>query len=286
MKKTVAMRIFKGVFIILILAFFIQAMLLFFSDETAGITGDKIVTLELSGVILDSSGFIRKIKKFEENPNVKGYIIKINSPGGGVAPSQEIYRYLRKLKKPVYASMSSMAASGGYYVAAACDKIYALPGTITGSIGVIMKFTNMKELYSKIGIKSETIKSGLYKDIGSPDREMTAAEKKLLQASITDVYNQFVGDIVKGRNIKKATLKKYADGRIITGNQAQKIGLVDSLGTHYEAFIDMKKSLKLKDVELYEYKHKMGFLDKLVQESKWLGGKIKTTSGFFYLFEM
>lgn len=286
MKKKWTVRFFKGFFILFILVFFVQAMLLFFSDEASSIKSDKVVVLDLSGVILESESFINKVKKFENNPNVKGFIIKINSPGGGVAPSQEIYRYLRKVKKPVYASMSSMAASGGYYVAAACDKIYALPGTITGSIGVIMKFTNMEELYSKIGMKSVTIKSGKFKDIGSPDREMTKAEKSILQASIMDVYAQFIGDILKGRNIKKSVLAKYADGRILTGNQAKKIGLVDDLGTHYEAFIDMKKELKLKNVQLYEYKNKLGFLDEVLGEAKFIGDKVKSRTGMYYLLEM
>jgi protease-4 len=285
MKKW-SVRLFKIVFIIFIIAFFVQAMLLFFNDEVSVIKSDKIVVVNLDGIILESEPIIQKLKKYEKNPNVKGIIIKINSPGGGVAPSQEIYRHIRKMKIPVYAAMSSLAASGGYYVAAACDKIYALPGTITGSIGVIMKFSNMEGLYSKIGIKSETIKSGKFKDIGSPDRKMTDAEKKLLKSAIMDVYNQFISDILKGRSMKKSLLLKYADGRILTGSQAKKLGFVDAIGTYDEAFIDMKKELKNPNVTLYEPDKKTSLLEELIGETKSFTKKFKSYNGFYYLFEM
>jgi protease-4 len=226
------------------------------------------------------------MKKYEKKNNVKGFILKINSPGGGVAPSQEIYRYIRSLKKPVYAAIGSLGASGGYYVAAACDRIYALPGSITGSIGVIMKFTNFKDLYNKIGIKSVTIKSGKFKDIGSSSREMTKEEKILLKMSITDVYNQFINDIISARKIDKQTLKKYADGRILTGNQAKKIKLIDNLGTYFDAFQDMKRKLKLNNAELFIPKQKLSALEEIFGKIQLFENKLSLKSGFYYLLEM
>ena len=286
MKKKYLTFIFKALFVLLIIAFFVQAFLLYFKDNSDVLSKDQIVLLELNGVILQSEPIIDKMKKYAGKPNVKGFILKINSPGGGVAPSQEIYEYIRNLRKPVYAAISSLGASGGYYVAAACDKIYAMPGSITGSIGVIMKFTNLKELYNKIGIKSISITSGKFKDIGSSSRDMTNEEKTLLKSSIMDVYNQFINDIVISRKTDKKILKKYADGRILTGNQAKKIGLIDKLGTYNDAFKDMKRRYHIKNAELLIPKAKINSLEKLFGKIQFFENKLNLNSGFYYLLEM
>lgn len=191
-------------------------------------SGDKIAIIEINGVILDSKDTLEEIQTVSKNDKVKGVIIRINSPGGGVAPSQEIYAELRKLssKKPVVASLSSVAASGGYYIASAAEKIVANPGTLTGSIGVIMDFSNVQGLFERVGIKNNVVKSGKYKDIGSPHRDMTLDERKLLQNVIDNVHNQFISAIVAGRKLDRKSVEKVADGRIFSGEQALALELV------------------------------------------------------------
>lgn len=199
---------------------------------------DKIAVIEISGIITDSADTIRQIKKYRDDKEIKGIILRINSPGGAVAPSQEIYEEVEKLKgynKKVVVSMSTLAASGGYYIAAPADKIIANPGTITGSIGVIMSFSNMTELLKKIGMKPEVVKSGKYKDMGSPLRDMTEEDRMMFQGLIDDVYNQFVEVVAKHRKMQIDEVKKIADGRILSGRQAKEMGLVDELGNFERA---------------------------------------------------
>ncbi len=183
-----------------------------------------------------------KIKKLSEKKNVKAILIDINSPGGTVGAVQDIYsaimRAKKKTKKPFVARMGDVAASGGYYIAAACDKIVAHPGSITGSIGVIMSAGNYEELMKKIGFKRETIKSGKFKDIGSGSRQMTQEEKAILQSMIDDSYSQFLEDISKGRNMPLEMIKPLADGRVYTGRQAYEVKLIDVLGD-YQAAVDL-----------------------------------------------
>lgn len=194
--------------------------------------GEKVAIIEINGILLDSKNIIDDIKSAGKNDSVKAVIIRVNSPGGGVAPSQEVYTEIRKLrdKKKVVASLSSVAASGGYYVACAAEKIVANPGTLTGSIGVIMDFSNMEGLLEKLGLKGYVIKSGKFKDIGSPVREMTDEERDLLQKVIDNVHSQFVAAVAEGRGMKREDVAKIADGRILSGEQALGFGLVDSLG--------------------------------------------------------
>jgi protease-4 len=165
---------------------------------------------------------------------VKAIILRVDSPGGGVGPSQEIYREIMRIrsssKKKVVTSMGSVAASGGYYIACASDRIVANPGTITGSIGVIMQFSNLEDLLKKIGVKGVVIKSGEHKDIGSPFREMTPEEKKLMQEVLDNVHQQFIQAVADGRKLDKSKVAEIADGRIMTGEQAKNLGLVDQLG--------------------------------------------------------
>lgn len=199
----------------------------------------KIAIINIESIITQSDNTVRQIKKYAEDKSIRAIILRIDSPGGGVAPSQEIYSEILKIRKnsnkKVVTSMGNIAASGGYYIACASDKIVANPGTITGSIGVIMAFSNMEELMKKIGLKTEVIKSGRYKDIGSPVRKFTDEDKKLLQGVIDDVYDQFINVVAKGRNIDIKKVKEFSDGRIFTGRQALKIGLVDKLGSLEDA---------------------------------------------------
>ena len=234
-------RIFVGLGVIAALLIFFF-LVLFFIAQSGGRTsrfafGNKIAIVEVRGVITESSGIIEEIHQYQEDEGVKAIILRIDSPGGGVGPSQEIHREISKVKskKKVVASMGSVAASGGYYIACASDRIVANPGTITGSIGVIMEFTNIEELFKKIGIKGVVIKSGEHKDIGSPFREMTPDEKKILQDAIDNVHQQFIEAVAKGRKLDREKVVQIADGRIFTGEQAKQIGLVDEMGNLQDA---------------------------------------------------
>ena len=286
MKKGCSVKIFRLLFGLFVAIFFISAFFYYTGKEIKTDSGDKVVVIELQNVIYESESILKRFDKYKDDDGVKGFILKINSPGGGVAPSQEIYRYLRKLQKPVYASMGSLAASGGYYVAAGTEKIFALPGTITGSIGVIIKFPNFKTLYDKIGVEFKTIKSGKFKDIGSPDRKMGEDEEKLLQDSIMDVYEQFINDILASRKIDEKILREYADGRIVTGNFAYKVGLVDALGSYMDAFEDMKKSYKLDDAKIYVDKTDKTLLEKIMENITYFKNLFKLEAGFYYLYEV
>lgn len=194
--------------------------------------GDKIAIVEVRGVISQSSGIIEELQQYVEDEGVKAIILRIDSPGGGVGPAQEIYREIIKIKpkKKVVTSMGSVAASGGYYIACASDRIVANPGTITGSIGVLMQFSNFEELLKKIGIKGMVLKSGEHKDIGSPFREMTPEEKRIMQEVLDNVHQQFIQAVAEGRKLDRSKVVQIADGRILTGEQAKNLGLVDEMG--------------------------------------------------------
>jgi protease-4 len=199
--------------------------------------GEKVGVVEITGIIVDSRDAIDQIKQLREEDSIKAIVVRIDSPGGAVAPSQEIYREIRKtvpLKK-VVASMGSVAASGGYYIAAAADGIIASPGTITGSIGVIMAYTNYRALLDKIGLVPVVVKSGTYKDTGSPVREMTETERKFLENFTVKIHRQFIKDIVDGRRMDPEKVEALADGRIYTGEESKALGLVDRLGNIEDA---------------------------------------------------
>jgi len=199
--------------------------------------GEKVGVVEISGVITDSKKVIRRLKAFRENESIKAIVIRINSPGGAVGPSQEIYREIVKTVsvKKVVASMGTVAASGGYYAAAAASGIMANPGTITGSIGVIIGYTNFQEIMKKIGLVPVVIKSGEFKDLGSPVRVMSDKERDILQTFVSKVHRQFVLDAAKGRGMDAAGMGKLADGRIYTGEEARTLGLIDRLGNLEDA---------------------------------------------------
>lgn len=233
--------------------------------------GDKVGVVEVFGVIADSKQIIEQLQEFNDNDGVKAIVLRVDSPGGGVGPSQEIYDEVKLISahKPVVVSMGSIAASGGYYISAPARLIYANPGTITGSIGVIMEFTNFEELLKKIGMRSEVVKSGDHKDIGSPTRTMTAADKAILQAMIDDVHDQFVVSVATGRSMDEAEIRALADGRIFTGRQAKEYGLVDELG-NLKAAINRAAELGGISGEpnvVYPKEDKPRLIDYLIQET-------------------
>ncbi|MFO7556842.1 MAG: signal peptide peptidase SppA [Desulfobacterales bacterium] len=199
--------------------------------------GEKVGIIEINGVIADSEDVMRHLKQFREDKGIKAIVVRINSPGGAVGPSQEIFREIRKtvVTKKVVASMGTIATSGGYYIAAGANGIVANPGSITGSIGVIMGFTNYEELLQKIGLVPIVVKSGEYKDIGSPVREMKPEEKKILQDFAKKIHRQFIEDIVDGRKMDRKSVESLADGRIFTGQESKEFGLVDRLGNLEDA---------------------------------------------------
>lgn len=228
-------------------AFFVAIIILstLISVVTGGFRfGKSVGVIKVEGVITDSTEIIGLIREYAERDDIKAVVVRIDSPGGAVGPSQEIYAELKKLKaeKKVVASMGAVAASGGYYIASAADKVVANPGTITGSIGVIIQFMNVEELLKKVGLKGRVVKSGKFKDSGSPIREMSEEERLLLQSVIDDVHGQFIEAVSTGRGIKMEDVAKLADGRIFTGSQALKLGLVDKLGTMEDA-IDLGAEL-------------------------------------------
>ena len=198
---------------------------------------EKVGIVEITGVIVDAKNIIGSLKQFREDDSVKAIVLRIDSPGGGVGPSQEIYREIRKTIKikKVIASLGSVAASGGYYAAAGTDWIMANPGTITGSIGVVLSYTNFREVLNKIGLVPVVVKSGEFKDIGSPVREMTVRERKLLKGFVDTVHRQFVTAIMEGRKMDRSKVEAIADGRIFSGEEAKALGLVDRLGNLEDA---------------------------------------------------
>ena len=227
------------------LVIFVLAVgLAWFSGRSSIGGADKVAVVKIEGVIIDASETNRQLKEIRERDDIKAVVIRIDSPGGAVGPSQEIYAEIKRLKKTkkVVASMGTIAASGGYYAAVAADRIVANPGTITGSIGVIVEFINAEELLSKLGLKGYTVKSGRFKDVGSPLRAMEEDEKRLLQGVIDDINSQFISAVAEGRSKTEAEVALIADGRIFSGAQARGLGLIDDLGDLTEA-IDISARL-------------------------------------------
>lgn len=221
-----------GAGVVLLIVLIIGLAVYFGAGSSNLSLGDKVGVVKVEGVIIDPFETVEQIKDFARRDDIKAVVIRIDSPGGSVGPSQEIYQEVRRLKehKRVVASMGSVAASGGYYVAVGAEKIMANPGTITGSIGVIAEFVNVQELLSKIGLKGDVVKSGKFKDAGSPLRDMTAEERALMQGLLDDVHRQFIEAVAEGRSLDVNLVRELADGRVFSGEQAKKNGLVDELG--------------------------------------------------------
>ncbi len=236
--------ILRGLGILFVLVLVVFTGTFFFAYLSGGdskvlalFSGDGVGVLQIDGAIDDSRSVIAELRRFREMPWVKAIVVRVDSPGGAVAPTQEIFEEIQRLKKrkPVIASMGSVAASGGYYIASACDKIIANPGTLTGSIGVIMQLTNVEELMKKIGVKGYNVKSGANKDIGSPFQPLSPEGREILQSVIDNVHSQFIVAVAKGRGLDEARVRKLADGRIYSGAQAKDLGLVDQFGTLEDA---------------------------------------------------
>jgi protease-4 len=253
---------------------------------------NKVGVVKVEGFIGETHDIIDQIDLFGKDDNIKAVILRIDSPGGGVASSQEIYEAVAELKKKkkVIASMGSVAASGGYMIACAADKIVANPGTLTGSISAVMHFANAEELLKKLGLKASVVKSGKYKDIGSPVREMTPEEKALLQELVDDIYDQFLDMVSRDRNIKKENLREIADGRVFTGRQAHQLGLVDYLGDMGYAVKLAGEIAGIKGKPELEYPKKKGpkFWDYVFREmftafNEQMRGRVEQYNGILYV---
>jgi protease-4 len=229
---------------VILLGVVMTVILQFFGPSSSLAFGDKIGVIPIKGPIMDSGPIVSQLLDFKKDKGIKAIILRIDSPGGGVGPSQEIYREVRKTikTKKVITSMGSMAASGGYYIASATNKIVANPGTLTGSIGVIMEFVQLQELFKKIGVSLEVLKSGEFKDIGSPHRKMSERDKEVIKGLISDVQNQFVSAVARGRSLSKEKVQEIADGSILSGAKAKELGLVDVLGNFQDA-VDLAKKM-------------------------------------------
>ncbi len=268
-----------GIFVFFLLVIFTAGMLR--TGSVVVSVGDKLGVLEVEGPIVDARRMIEQIKEFRDHSHIKAVVLRIDSPGGGVGPSQEIYAELINLaeQKPLIVSMGSVAASGGYYLAVAGERIFANPGTITGSIGVIMSFPNYQELMGKVGIQTEVVKSGRFKDIGSATRTFSAEDRGLLQGMIDDVHQQFVEAISVGRHMPIDRLQPFVDGRIFTGRQAKEVGLIDELGTFSDAIKYAATVAGIGDDPdlVYPEPEEMNLIDRYLQSaaSRYLGVNLK-----------
>lgn len=231
-------------------------------------SGDKIAIVEINDVIVASEKTVEQIKKFREDKSIKAIILRINTPGGGVAASQEIYEEVKRTRdggKIVVVSMGSIAASGGYYIAVGSSLIVSNPGTLTGSIGVIAQFISIKDLAEKLGINQTTIKSGNLKDAGNPFREMNDTDKAYFQDVVDNSFGQFLDVVAKERKMDKTTLLKYANGRVFTGLQAKEYGLVDSLGTFEDAIRITSKMAGIEgEPRIVREKKKFSFFEEMM----------------------
>jgi protease IV len=291
-KKTIIIG--AGIIVFLSLLFigcvFIAKALMGF-DERQFVEKPGVGLVEVKGMILDSQDTVRQLRHFLKKDDVKAVVLRVDSPGGVVAPSQEIYEEVKKfaLKKKIIVSMGSLAASGGYYISAPATLIYANPGTITASIGVIIKLSNIESLMDKIGIKSTVIKTGKYKDSGSPVRELTAEDRAMFQSVIDSTHNQFVKAVAAGRKLPEDEVRRIADGRVLSGEQALELKLVDRLGTLQDAIEEAGRLAGIKgepDVILPP-KKKLNYLDMLSGnvEEKFEGALGKVGRGMQLMYE-
>ncbi len=239
--------------------------------------GDRVAIIEIDGVIDSSDDIVRQLKKYDEDNSVSAIVLHIDSPGGGVAPSQEIYNQILKTRENgtyVVASLSSVAASGGYYIACAADTIFANAGSLTGSIGVIFSYLTFEGLMDKVGVEYEVVKAGELKDVGNYSREMTQKEREMLQAALDDVHNQFILAVSIGRNMDIEQVEDLADGSIFTGNQALELGLVDKIGGFEDAvsLAGQMAGLGEKPKVIREYPRRRTVLDYLAEQVSKLAG--------------
>jgi protease IV len=217
-------------------------------DGGGPLFGPRVAVVELEGLIAETDDLVRELRHYRDNPSVRAVVIRINSPGGVVGPTQEVHDALLRVRqagKPVVASLGSVAASGGYYIAVAADQIYANPGSLTGSIGVIMQMANVDALMKKVGVDYVVVKAGQFKDLGNFSRPMTPEERRVIQALLDDVHGQFIEAVAKGRKLDRGAVVKFADGRVFSGTQALGLKMVDALGGLEEAIEAAAKLAKL-----------------------------------------
>jgi len=254
-----------GVLLLIVLLGVVSIALLMSAAVGTGgfrVPGDCVALVEIIGPIYDPMPVVQRLERYIKDNDVLAIVVRLNTPGGGISATQEIHDTILKARyagKVVIASMGTVAASGGYYIAAACDSVVATPGTITGSIGVIAKFSEFSELFEKIGITFNTRKSGKFKDTGSVTRKMTKEEEALIDEVIMDTYEQFVEAVSEGRNLDPDYVRKYADGRVFTGRQAKRLGFVDMLGTYQDA-IDLAGDMVGLGVDPPVLRERRGFL--------------------------
>lgn len=291
-KKTVVIVV--GIFVFIGLLFigcvFIARSLLGDSDRRF-VEKPGIGLVEVRGMILDSRETVRQLRYFLKKDDIKAVVLRVDSPGGVVAPSQEIYEEVKRFaaKKKIIVSMGSLAASGGYYISAPATMIYANPGTITASIGVIIKLSNIEALMDKIGIKATVIKTGKFKDSGSPVRELTAEDRAMFQSVIDSTHNQFVKAVASGRKLPEDAVRRIADGRVLSGEQALALKLVDRLGTFQDAIEEAGKQAGIKGEPevILPPKKKTNYLDLLTEgaEGSFEGALNKVGQGMQLMYQ-
>jgi protease IV len=287
-----------GAFFLFVLAVFTLVYIaLHASGREAGIHafGDKIGVVDLDGVIVDPSEVVEDVRKFADDDSIKAIIIHVNSPGGGVAASEEIYRQVKRVRdekhKRIVASIQTVGASGAYYVSSATNKIYADSGSVVGSIGVIAEWVNYGDLMRWAKLKPEVLKVGQFKDTGDPTRELTPAERQYMQGLIDNMYGQFVQAVADGRHAKTSDIKSIADGRVWTGEQAMNLHLIDQIGDFRAAVLDTAKSVSIsgEPVLVHPERDRKSLLDLLFGDaSPWLPTKEKLLDqhvGFYYLWK-
>ncbi len=252
------MNKWKIVFVIAIAVGFLFSI----KDMVLNYNKSEIGLIEIKGVLKDSQTYVDMIEKMRKRNSVKGVLIRIDSPGGGVVVAQEIYEAMKRLRKEkkVVVSMGSVAASGGYYIACGSDVIYANPGTVTGSIGVIMEYPQFEKLMKKIGVENVVVKTGKRKDAGNPFRELKPDERKYFENVLNEIFADFKNVVIKERKLENPPDSLF-DGRIFTGRTAQRLGLIDSIGDFYNAKECLKRLCNIKgDVSVYKVEKKKGFL--------------------------
>jgi protease-4 len=280
--------------VLVVACFFISIVFMvssFMGENRRLVTSSGVGLIEVKGLIIDSQEIVKQLSDFRKESKVKAVVLRIDSPGGVVGPSQEIYAEVRKLAavKKVVVSMGSVAASGGYYIAAPASVIFANPGTITGSIGVLMKLSNIEGLLGKLGMKSFTLKTGKFKDAGSPVRPMTDEERAMLQSVIDSTHGQFVKAVAEGRKLPVQEVAAIADGRIFSGEQAKELKLIDRLGTLQDAIEEAGRlaGISGEPTVIKPPKKKKLFMDMLVEESaSQLSNLIKQERGLGLRYEL
>ncbi|PID38424.1 MAG: signal peptide peptidase SppA [Proteobacteria bacterium] len=255
-------------FALLLFCFAFVALLM--SSEGGSEEGPQIGVVEVRGVITGSKRTLETLRAFRKSERIAAVVVRLNTPGGSVGPSQEVFREIERTRKvkPVVASMGTVAASGGYYIAAACQKIVANPGTLTGSIGVITQTTEVSQLLALARVQAHTMKSGPHKDVGSPLRPLTDEDRRLLQRMVDRIHAQFVRDVAKGRALSEAAVREVATGRLITGEEAKTAKLVDQLGNFSDALDLAAKLAKARGEPIPVYRRRSGgLLSKLLEEA-------------------